>query len=209
MEPTPALVFFVGVLASFIGTVPFGPINLSVIDTTLNRSFRAAMHFSIAAALIEVPQSFIALRFNPIVQEYIVGNPFFRGLTISFFIILGLVFFLRKPQSNDGSAKVRKTSDFVHGLMIAVANPQAIPFWFFVLTFLKTSQHLDLSPHLGLQILLVFLVGVASGKMLALVCYAKMGQLIVAHAHTFNRWMNKIIGMILMGIGFFQIVQGF
>ena len=53
MEPSPALVFLLSMLASIVGTLPFGPINLSVVDTTINRSWRAAFHFSVAAALVE------------------------------------------------------------------------------------------------------------------------------------------------------------
>lgn len=205
MEPSPALIFFLSMLASIAGTLPFGPINLSVVDTTINRSWRAAFHFSIAAALIEIPQSFIAIRFNPTVQQLLQHNVWVKSFVVVFFVGIGLVFFLRKP-INEGEKKAKsKNSDFINGLLVSIANPQAIPFWIFILAFLKSAEYLDISDHPPLYFLCLFLSGVACGKLLTLLFYAFLSQLIVRKAAFISQWMNKIIGVILMGIG---LVQG-
>ena len=205
MEPSPALIFFLSMLASIAGTLPFGPINLSVVDTTINRSWRAAFHFSIAAALIEIPQSFIAIRFNPTVQQLLQHNVWVKSFVVVFFVGIGLVFFLRKP-INEGEKKAKsKNSDFINGLLVSIANPQAIPFWIFILAFLKSAEYLDISDHPPLYFLCLFLAGVACGKLLTLLFYAFLSQLIVRKAAFISQWMNKIIGVILMGIG---LVQG-
>jgi threonine/homoserine/homoserine lactone efflux protein len=205
MEPSPALIFFLSMLASIAGTLPFGPINLSVVDTTINRSWRAAFHFSIAAALIEIPQSFIAIRFNPTVQQLLQHNVWVKSFVVVFFVGIGLVFFLRKP-INEGEKKAKsKNSDFINGLLVSIANPQAIPFWIFILAFLKSAEYLDISDHPPLYFLCLFLSGVACGKLLTLLFYAFLSQLIVRRAAFISQWMNKIIGVILMGIG---LVQG-
>jgi threonine/homoserine/homoserine lactone efflux protein len=205
MEPSPALIFFLSMLASIAGTLPFGPINLSVVDTTINRSWRAAFHFSIAAALIEIPQSFIAIRFNPTVQQLLQHNVWVKSFVVVFFVGIGLVFFLRKP-INEGEKKAKsKNNDFINGLLVSIANPQAIPFWIFILAFLKSAEYLDISDHPPLYFLCLFLSGVACGKLLTLLFYAFLSQLIVRKAAFISQWMNKIIGVILMGIG---LVQG-
>ena len=205
MEPSPALIFFLSMLASIAGTLPFGPINLSVVDTTINRSWRAAFHFSIAAALIEIPQSFIAIRFNPTVQQLLQHNVWVKSFVVVFFVGIGLIFFLRKP-INEGEKKAKsKNNDFINGLLVSIANPQAIPFWIFILAFLKSAEYLDISDHPPLYFLCLFLSGVACGKLLTLLFYAFLSQLIVRRAAFISQWMNKIIGVILMGIG---LVQG-
>jgi threonine/homoserine/homoserine lactone efflux protein len=210
MEQTPALIFSVGLLASFVGTLPFGPINLSVVDTTINRSFRAAFQLSCAAALVEIPQSLIALRFSPIMQKWMTGNVYFNFFTICVFLAMGCFFLFRKPSCDaKNNPNQKEKSNFLQGILIAIANPQAIPFWIFILSFLKNSQHLDLSAHLGIQLLGVFVLGVASGKLLALLGYAKLGQLVINRVTSINRLMNKIIGGILIGIGLMQAVHGF
>jgi threonine/homoserine/homoserine lactone efflux protein len=210
MEPTPALIFGVGLLASFIGTLPFGPINLSVVDTTINRSFRAAVQLSLAAALVEIPQSLIALKFNPFVQHLLTGNVYVKIASVILFLGMGCFFLFRKPacETKQGD-NPKKKNNFIQGFLIAIANPQAIPFWIFVLSFLKSSQHLDLSNHLGIQLLFVFVLGVASGKLLALLGYAKLGQLVIYRVAAINQLMNKIIGGILIGLGLLQGVHGF
>lgn len=205
MEPSPALIFFLSMLASIAGTLPFGPINLSVVDTTINRSWRAAFHFSIAAALIEIPQSFIAIRFNPTVQQLLQHNVWVKSFVVVFFVGIGLVFFLRKPINESEKKAKSKNNDFINGLLVSIANPQAIPFWIFILAFLKSAEYLDISDHPPLYFLCLFLAGVACGKLLTLLFYAFLSQLIVRRAAFISQWMNKIIGVILMGIG---LVQG-
>lgn len=61
MGISPVFVLLIGWLASFTGTLPLGPINLSVVEVTVNRSFRAAIWLSVAAALVEIFQSLLAL----------------------------------------------------------------------------------------------------------------------------------------------------
>jgi threonine/homoserine/homoserine lactone efflux protein len=207
MEPSPVLVFLLSMLASIVGTLPFGPINLSVVDTTINRSWRAALHFSIAAALVEIPQSLIAIRFNPTVQTLLQHNLWVKAFVVVFFVGLGLAFFCRKPQGGTGKKHKLKENDFLHGLLVSIANPQAIPFWIFILAFLKSAEYLDISAHPPLFFLCVFLAGVASGKLLTLLFYAFLSQLIIQRAAFVSQWMNKIIGVILMGIGLFQGVK--
>lgn len=207
MEPSPALVFLLSMLASIVGTLPFGPINLSVVDTTINRSWRAAFLFSVAAALIEIPQSFIAIRFNPTVQALLQHNLWVKSFVVIFFVALGLVFFCRKPAGNQDKKHKIKENDFLHGLLVSIANPQAIPFWIFILAFLKSAKYLDISAHPPLYFLCIFLAGVACGKLLTLLFYAFLSQLIVRRAAFVSQWMNKIIGVILIGIGLFQGVK--
>lgn len=207
MEPSPALVFLLSMLASIVGTLPFGPINLSVVDTTINRSWRSAFHFSIAAALIEIPQSFIAIRFNPTVQAMLQHNWWVKGFVVLFFVALGVLFFCRKPACQTEKKRKIKENDFLHGLLVSIANPQAIPFWIFILAFLKSAEYLDVSDHPPLYFLSIFLAGAACGKLLTLLFYAFLSQLIVKRAAFVSQWMNKIIGVILMGIGLFQGVK--
>ena len=204
MEPSLSLVFFLSTLASIVGPLPFGPINLSVVDTSINRSWRAAFHFSIAAALVEIPQSFIAIRFNPTVQQLLQHNLWVKAFVVVFFVALGLIFFYRKPASPQSKKTKLKENDFLHGLLVSIANPQAVPFWIFILAFLKSAEYLDISDHPPLFFLCVFLAGVACGKLLTLLFYAFLSQLIVQRAAFVSQWMNKIIGAILIGIGLFQ-----
>jgi threonine/homoserine/homoserine lactone efflux protein len=152
----------------------------------------------------------IALKFNPFVQHLLTGNVYVKIASVLLFLGMGCFFLFRKPACETKQGDIpKKKNNFIQGILIAIANPQAIPFWIFVLSFLKSSQHLDLSNHLGLQLLGVFMLGVGSGKLLALLGYAKLGQLVIYRVAAINQLMNKIIGGILIGLGLLQGVHGF
>ena len=53
------LIFSVTFLTSLLASIPFGPINLNVIYSTVQKNKNAGLCFAAAAALIELLQSFI------------------------------------------------------------------------------------------------------------------------------------------------------
>ena len=95
-----------------------------------------------------------------------------KWIAIGLFLVLGLVFWLRKPVADEAEKKVRKGGSFMQGLLVSMLNPQAIPFWIFVLTFLESSYSWSITSMLPLQEVIVFLLGVALGKFAALAVFA-------------------------------------
>lgn len=200
------MVFVVAGLASFLGTLPFGPINLSVVDTTLNRSLRAALRFSMAAALVEIVQSWIAVRFSWTVGRLLTESPAVKLGAFLLFLSLGVFFFLKK--NRDGAtANIRHRGDFLKGLIISFLNPQAIPFWIAVLTYLDSYEILHLDTHSPFRLVVAFLLGVSVGKFAALALFGFLSQRIAHHSGLLARWINKIIGLILFGIALLQVLQ--
>lgn len=207
MSLHPMLVFLITWTASFTGTLPFGPINLSVVDTTIRQSFRAGLWFSVAAAIVEIGQSFIALQFNHSITGYLDGHPWAKLVAAIVFLGIGLAFLLRKDKEENQKQQWAKKSNFVRGLFISLLNAQAIPFWIFVLAYLETSQSIQFSTHQSMQIVMAFFLGVSTGKLAALLLFGLLGQLISQRSQLIQHWMNKAIGGILIGIGLFQGLQ--
>ena len=58
---TPLLYFFVGFAACLLGTIPFGPINLTVVKTTVDHDARRGTEIAIAGSLIEILEALIAI----------------------------------------------------------------------------------------------------------------------------------------------------
>lgn len=199
LEATPLLTFFLALIIGYLGTMPFGPINLSVIDTAISRSFRSAFFFSLAAALVEIPQSLVALHFGLSVSRWIEESWIAKILAVLVFVGMGAMFFLKKP--TEEGKKPSDQGDFLRGFFIAVMNPQAIPFWVVVLAYLNTAQQLTFSTQMALRLILAFLLGVGFGKLFALLTYARLSQIIVARLSFVGLWMNKIIGSILIALG--------
>ncbi len=196
--------FAIGWLASFLGTLPFGPINLSVVSRTVKDSLRAGLWFALAAALVEIAQSFIALHCSALINQYL-DTPWIKWATAGLFILLGLVFMLRreKIQEEEDMGK-RKDNNFLAGIIISVINFQAIPFWIFILTYLDMSHHVRIDTSLSLGGIALFLFGVSTGKFAALTLFGLASQSVKNRVSQLKFWMNKVIGFILLLIGIFQ-----
>ena len=127
MEPL-ITCFLIGVFASFLGTLPLGPINLAVIKTTADQHARAGLEFAIAASLIEILQAVLALWFGAFISSFWRANPAFEMLLASVFILLGAAFWQRRPAIPTEPDKASRGSPFVGGLLIALLNHQAVPY---------------------------------------------------------------------------------
>ena len=112
MEPL-ITCFLIGVFASFLGTLPLGPINLAVIKTTVDQHARAGLEFAIAASLIEILQAVLALWFGAFISSFWQANPAFEMLPAS--VLLGAAFWLRRPAIPTESDKASRGSPFVGG----------------------------------------------------------------------------------------------
>lgn len=199
--------FAIGWLASFLGTLPFGPINLSVVSRTVKDSLRAGLWFAFAAALIEIAQSFIALHCSALINQYLDSSPWIKWVTAGLFILLGLVFMLRQEKAQEEDSSNRKDNNFLAGIIISVINFQAIPFWIFILTYLDMSHHVRIDTSLSLGGIALFLIGVSTGKFAALSLFGLASQSVKNRVHQLKFWMNKIIGFILLLIGIFQFLS--
>ncbi len=196
--------FIYGLCGSLLGGVAFGPINLSVVELTVKKSLKAASRFCAAAALVEIGQAFIAILFGKLIEKKIEEFPELKILVIVFFILLGLYFIIKKDKPKSELQEGNRTS-FINGLIVAILNPQAIPYWIFVLAYLKSADVLALYS----TNLLLFLAGVAIGKYIILTIYSYLSFYISRHVTNLNNYVSKAIGGILVAAGIVQAIRYF
>ncbi|MDX1943241.1 MAG: LysE family transporter [Saprospiraceae bacterium] len=197
-------VLFISWIVSFIGSLPFGPINLVMIDTTLKNSFRSGMSFAIAAAIVEMGQSLVALHGSVFINQVIVSGPWFKVFGFIIFLILGLAFFFKKNQEHSKKERRFQDNHFLKGFVVAFLNPQAIPFWVIMLAVLHSSQMMSVDAHSPWVLVIAFLVGAALGKLCALMLFGLLSQRIIYRMAIIRSNLNRIIGIILIAIGMFQ-----
>ena len=207
MALSPFISFMAGFIASFLGTLPFGPINLSVVDTTIKQNLRAGLWFALAAAIVEIGQSFVAIHCSMFITDFLQSSPWLSIGIAFLFIVLGILFFFKKNIQSSDTGDKKKRNNFVRGILISIVNIQAIPFWIFVLTYLETVQMIQLNTSQRLNFILLFLIGVAIGKFLALLLFGVLSEAISKRTDFLNKWMNKILGSIFIFIGLLQLVQ--
>jgi L-lysine exporter family protein LysE/ArgO len=194
------LYLLVGFLACFIGTIPFGPINLAVVKTTVDYDSRSGIELALAASLIEVLQALIAISFGMFIGSFLDSNVYIQFFLAFVFIALAIFIFTREPKPALNSITTKSSSFFRKGLLIAGLNPQAVPYWIFVLA---TISQYFLFQYSGLY-LLSFLVGVFLGKLLALYGFVVASSYLKAHLKDSSALVNRIFAAILLFIGLSQ-----
>ena len=197
-----ALIYFtVGLVVCFIGTIPFGPINLTVVKITIDHSFKRGIEVAVAAALVEIVQALIALTFGMVISAYLDSNILLKLLIAAAFIILAFVVYLRRSEPALNVADKGRSGYFLRGLLLAAINPQAIPFWVFALAAISQYALLEYS---GIN-LLGFLFGVFVGKLLALAGFVYASNYLKSHLQQSSRLVNQILASILLLIGISQL----
>ncbi len=197
---TPLLYFIIGFLACFVGTLPFGPINLAVVKTTVDYDRRRGIQLAIAASIVEVFEALIAVSFGVVIGAYLDANIVVEFTLAIVFIALALYVFTREPKSVLKSTTENQPSFFRRGLLIAALNPQAIPFWLFTLALI--SQYFKFEGD-GVR-LLGFLLGVFVGKLSALYGFVVLSETLKTRLRESSRWVNRVFAAVLLIIGLFQ-----
>ena len=196
----PFIYLFVGFLACLLGTIPFGPINLAVVKTTVDYDRRSGIEVAFAASLIEILQALIAISFGMLISSFLDANVFIKFFLAFVFIALAAYIFTRKPKPTLEKSEDRPSSFFRNGLLIAGLNPQAVPFWIFALATI--SQYFEFQ-YIGLT-LFSFLLGVFAGKLLALYGFVIASTYLKAHLQESSTLVNRLLATILLFIGLSQ-----
>lgn len=194
-----------GFLGSYIGGIPFGPLNLSVVEITLKKDRQAAARFAITASLVEIAEASIAILFGKMIIVHLEANTWIKLAVVLFFISFGLFFIFKKetPCVKEDTSKGK--SAFIKGLVVSVLNPQAIPYWIFFLTFVGSYITLELNSwHL-----IFFLAGVSIGKYFILSTFGVFSTRIQKRMKNLCSMVSKIIGFVLITIGIFQVFRFF
>src|SRR5688572_22495783 len=83
--------FGVAFLFSFIGTIPPGTLNLTVIQLGLNQRIDAAWRMAFAAALIEYPYAWIAVEFQDFLSQSLEFRHYFHLISGVVMVALGVI----------------------------------------------------------------------------------------------------------------------
>lgn len=197
-------VFFVGLIFSFVGSIPPGTLNILVLQLGLENKVRTALRFAFAVALVEYPYTWIAVVFEDwITSSPIVSNNFqLLGAVVMTTIGLIMLWAARKPTTF--TAKFAE-SGFRRGLILSILNPQAIPFWIAITAYLKMEGWIDLSTSGRIH---SYVLGTSVGAMILLTLLAVMAQKVSAPFQN-NRLIRILPGTILLVLGVAGLIKYF
>ena len=195
-----------GFFFRFIGSIPPGTINLSVIQLGLRKNVAAAFRMGIAAALVEFVYAAIAIKF----QIYISSNPAIKNnfilISASVLILLGLMNLVSvklKKSGRKNKLAAISASGFRKGVLISIANPLAMPFWIGVTAYLQSNAWIDFSN----TSIWSYVCGISFGtlavlSMLSIIAF-KTGKFIEPD----NKLIKIIPGIVLLALGLYTLMN--
>lgn len=195
-------VFLVGVVFSFLGSIPPGTMNICVLQLGLERKIAVAFRFSLAVAIIEYPYTWIAVVF----EDWITSSPSvtenFQIITASVMTVLGLFMLWSARKPSEFSVKFNQ-SGFRRGLVLSILNPMAIPFWVGVTAYLKAQGWIDLSTA---PLVHAYLFGTAVGVMLLLIVFMYAAVRLAPYIQQ-GRLVKVLPALALLALGAFAFIK--
>ena len=198
------LVFVLGLSFSFIGSIPPGTINLSVLQLGLEQKIKIAMKFAVAAAIIEFPYAWIAVQFEAWITSAPVVLDNFQLITAIVMTVLGILNLWTVSKPSEVYEKFQQ-SGFRRGIVIALLNPLAIPFWIGVTAYLKAQGWLEFSSS---GLLYSYIFGISVGTLLLLTLYTFLANK-MASMLKHSVWLKRVPGITLLVLGVYAFYNYF
>ena len=194
--------FVIAFLFSFIGTIPPGTLNLSIIQLGLNHQINAAWRMALAAAAIEYPYAWVAVEFQDFLNRSVGFTDNFKLLSGVVMVALG-VLNLWSSARPSGFSRRLEGSGFRKGVILSILNPMAIPFWIAMTGYLKTYGWVDLSDSMEIH---AYLLGVSAGTLVLFMLLAYLARKVVSHFKT-NVFLQKAPGVLLILLGLYALAE--
>jgi len=194
--------FAIGFVISFIGSIPPGTLNLSVLQLGLEEKIKTGLRFALAVSIIEYPYAWIAVVF----EDWITSTPTvvenFRLITAVVMTSLGVLSLITVKKPNATPSKFRE-SGFRRGIILSILNPMAIPFWVAVTAYFKAHDWIDLSTA-GLVHTYVFATSV--GAMALLTIFVFLANRLAPYVKG-SLIVKLIPGIVLLVLGLYAFAQ--
>jgi len=195
------LYYTIGLLACIIGALPFGLVNLSVVDISINQSERNALSFSIGASIVEIIFALAAIILGQQFYNLLENNKLIE-IGIILILIISAYYFFRKNYK-ENVAPNYKVPFMLKGILFNLISIQVLLYWFLAIAFIENIG----SIHFNTLYLAVFVLGVGSGKMFTLLFYRLISRQVKKKASKISKKINVIIGSLLIFAAIFQIFK--
>jgi len=195
------IILLLGMGATIVGGLPFGLVNLTILNVTFEKGSREAIKIAHGAALVEVLFGLTALLAGGVLASYIEGNVIISYSTAAVLIFGGLFFLLKKQHNNN--SRVAGSSGFLNGILLNLVSIQVFLFWILAIAFLSSRELLQYD----LLSILLFVSGIWLGKMAVLWMYMILSNRYLSRSRIISKNINTIIGIVLFGLAFFQVLK--
>lgn len=186
-----------GVLAGLAIAIPVGPVNVLCISRTIAGGRRAGIVSGLGAATADTFYGAIAGFSITLVINFLIEEKFWiRLIGGALLILIGFIYWFKKPQSLKEQRKDSSHSEYVTTLLLTLTNPTT------VLSFLAVLAGMRLGEPRPWTLTLFLVLGIFCGSMIWWIVLA----MIAGHfRHRFTDaavvWMNRIAALAIGGFG--------
>jgi len=198
----PFMNFLLAFFFSFIGTIPPGTLNISILQLGVENKLGMAWRFALAAALVEYPYAWLAVKFERIITTSPLILENIQLITAVVMTLLG-IFSLWSARRPSRFSQKFYSSGFRRGLILGVLNPLALPFWLGTTAYLKGQQWINLTSALELH---SYLFGVSLGALALLMLLAYLAKKVITKIHD-SVLLKVLPGTILLILGMYAFLQ--
>jgi len=193
--------FLAGLVVNFIGYIPFGNVNLTVVQLTINRGLRSAMYFILSFSFIEFFFTYAAMHFAEWFASQTSLVYWLNWLLVIIFFVLGIITWRNTRKERE--VNYSHGDSIKYGLIIGLANPMQIPFWTIIGTYL-IGNHWILT---GSMPFIVFSLGGALGAFLCLFSFAKFSTYLHERFEFSSKAINHGIAVFFFILGSYHLVK--
>ena len=127
--------FIIGFIASLIGVIPPGLLNMTAAKISMKQGRKVALLFSAGVCITVCAQTFIALIFARYLDRHPEVVDILQEVALGIFISLTLYFlFLAKDTRREIPKEMEysKTNRFFYGILLASLNLLPLPYWVYI-----------------------------------------------------------------------------
>jgi threonine/homoserine/homoserine lactone efflux protein len=189
---------WLGFTSSFIGTLPLGMLNLTVLQLSLANRQKQAVAFSLGATLIEFAQIGVSLLgMNALLAIPQLSN-IFSFISIPVLIYLAVQNFKKDPNTEGPPLTPKRT--FFQGAALGFANVVVYPFWLLWGNIFVQNGWLTPSPTAYFY----FSFAAAVGTFGAFLFFIVVGKLFWKRLTRLQSMIDKLIAFTFLGFATFQ-----
>lgn len=166
------LYFSLATIISFVASLQLGPVNLRVIQCTVEKSRYYAFLVGLGGSIPEILYAGLAFFITEQFNKEAFSSPWMHAITIPVFLFLAYTNFKPKKEKAK-TTETHHSKGFGEGFVLALLNPQLITFWLLVIAYLKTKNQL-LDATFFTQSM--FVLGTATGAFLLQVTFIALAH---------------------------------
>ncbi len=203
------VVFIASALISFVGSLQLGPVNLSVIDTALTRSYKQARLLAIGGIIPEFIYATLAIVLGDVFKTNFYFALIFKCIVCLVLFWLAYTHY-KKPVLNESQLFNTKlppqkhNSLFFKGFFLAVFNAQLLPFWVYIQLLFNSIIFLQIN---GIIQKIAFVLGAGIGAYCLLMFFIFLinkSKNYVVNIVTYP-YYNKLLALLFFTIAILQL----